>query len=317
LERPLRRFADESGVDVVVDQRGRERRARGDRRERPWPGSVEDPAGSERRLRRNVDGRRVADRRATLVPVEPPTPLPRRLEPHAERLPFVERLDLGPEHEEDVDTARLVLHWQAGDRGAFARIYERYFDRVYSYLRIALNDAHEAEDATQQVFMSMMEALGRFELRSAPVRGWLFRIVRNHAISHARRHGRVRVEEPSAVDRRRDVVEGEPSPEVLEWLTDTDVVVLVERLPLAQRQVLLLRYMLDLSFQEVGEVLYRSPEAVRQLHQRALSSLRSRLAALGRAPADAPSMRVQMRRPACPTLAARRDRFQLRLTFAR
>jgi RNA polymerase sigma-70 factor (ECF subfamily) len=266
---------------------------------------------------RNVDGRRVADRRATLIPVASPVGLPRRLAPHAARLPFVERLDLSDEHREDVDTARLVLRWQSGDRAAFTTIYERYFDRVYSYLRIALNDTHEAEDATQQVFMSMMEAMDRFELRTAPVRGWLFRIVRNHAISHARRAGRVRVEEPTAVDRRRELAEDGAPPEVLAWLTDTDVVVLVERLPLAQRQVLLLRYMLDLSFQEVAEVLYRSPEAIRQLHQRALSSLRARLAALGRSTSEAPGMRVQMRRRACPTLAPRRDRFQLRYTFAR
>ena len=45
-------------------------------------------------------------------------------------------------------------------------------------------------DATQQVFIQMLEALARFELRSAPVRGWLFRIVRNHAISHASRERR-------------------------------------------------------------------------------------------------------------------------------
>jgi RNA polymerase sigma-70 factor (ECF subfamily) len=317
LERPLRRFADEEGIAVVVDQRRRERRARRDRRDRSWPGPTEDPASGERRRMRNVDGRRVADRRATLIPVESPVELPRRLAPHAERLLFVERLDLSAEHREDVDTARLVLRWQAGERAAFATIYERYFDRVYSYLRIALNDAHEAEDATQQVFMSMMEAMDRFELRTAPVRGWLFRIVRNHAISHARRAGRVRVEEPTAVDRRREVAEDGASPEVLDWLTDTDVVVLVERLPLAQRQVLLLRYMLDLSFQEVAEVLYRSPEAIRQLHQRALSSLRARLKALGRSTSEAPGMRVQMRRRACPTLAPRRDRFQLRYVLAR
>jgi RNA polymerase sigma-70 factor (ECF subfamily) len=318
LERPLRRFADDEGIAMVVDHRGRERRSAGDRRERAWPGPVaEVVVASERRRMRNLDGRRVADRRATQIPVERPVQLPRRLDAHSDRLAFVERLDLSAEHQEDIDTARLVLRWQAGDRGAFATIYERYFDRVYGYLRIALNDSHEAEDATQQVFMSMMEAMSRFELRSAPVRGWLFRIVRNHAISHARRSGRVRLEEPSAVDRRRELAEEETSPEVLEWLADTDVVVLVERLPLAQRQVLLLRYMLDLSFQEVGEVLYRSPEAIRQLHQRALDSLRSRLAALGRTPSEAPGMRVQMRRRACPTLAPRRDRFQLRLTFAR
>jgi RNA polymerase sigma-70 factor (ECF subfamily) len=315
LERPLRRFGEECGLEVVVDHRRRERRG-DDRRARAWPGPGEDPRGPERRRMRNFDGRRVADRRSTLIPVSAPVELPRRLAPHTERLQFVERLDIGAEQQEDIDTARLVLRWQAGDRAAFATIYERYFDRVYSYLRIALNDSHEAEDATQQVFISMMEALGRFELRTAPVRGWLFRIVRNHAISHARRSGRIRPEAPDAVDSRRDTADEAASPEVLDWLSDTDVVVLVERLPLAQRQVLLLRYMLDLSFHEVAEILYRSPEAVRQLHQRALESLRSRLAALGRT-TETQSLRAPMRRRTCPIVSPGRNRFTLRLSFAR
>jgi RNA polymerase sigma-70 factor (ECF subfamily) len=227
----------------------------------------------------------------------------------------VERLDLGEELLEDLDTARMVTRWQAGDRAVFADLYTRYFDRVYSYLRVALNDSHEAEDATQQVFIQMMEALGRYELRSTPVRGWLFRIVRNHAISHARRSGRMRVEEPSTLDRRREERDDGPRADVLEWMTDTDMVVLVERLPIAQRQVLLLRYMLDLGFQEIAEILYRSPEAVRQLHQRALDSLRARLDALGRGP-KSETLRVPMRAARRPTLAARRDRFTLRPTLA-
>ena len=317
LEPTLRRHGDEHDIEVIVDRRRRDRRAAPERRGSVWPSDQPDAVESERRRVRNTGGRRVGEQRATLIPVAGPGVLPRRAQAYAERLVFVERLDLGDEAREDMDTARTVTRWQAGDRAVFAEIYERYFDRVYSYLRVALNDSHEAEDATQQVFIQMMEALSRYELRSTPVRGWLFRIVRNHAISHARRSGRVRLEEPSALDQRRESGDESTRPEVLDWMSDTDVVVLVERLPLAQRQVLLLRYMLDLSFQEIAEILYRSPEAVRQLHQRALSSLRSRLEALGRG-ANAPSLRVPMRGAWRPTLAARRDRFLVRQpTFAR
>jgi RNA polymerase sigma-70 factor (ECF subfamily) len=313
LEPTLRRHGAENGVDVVLERRRVDRRQSDGRRAGAWPSEAADPPGEERRRVRNAGGRRVGERRATLIPVPAPGQLPRRAAAYAERLTFVERLDLGAELLEDLDTARIVTRWQAGDRAVFAELYTRYFDRVYSYLRVALNDSHEAEDATQQVFIQMMEALGRYELRSTPVRGWLFRIVRNHAISHARRNGRMRIEEPSTLDRRReerDAGQGRRA-DVVEWMTDTDMVVLVERLPLAQRQVLLLRYMLDLSFQEIAEILYRSPEAVRQLHQRALDSLRARLDALGRGP-KSETLRVPMRAARRPTLAARRDRFTLR-----
>lgn len=313
IEPAMRRHGAEHGVEIVLERRRIDRRASDERRGAAWPSEASSAIDAERRRVRNVGGRRVGERRATLIPVAPPAELPRRAQPYAQRLVFVERLDLGAELREDLDTARIVTRWQAGDRAVFAELYTRYFDRVYAYLRIALNDAHEAEDATQQVFIQMMEALSRYELRSTPVRGWLFRIVRNSAISHARRSGRMRVEEPSALDQRREAREDQSQPQVLEWMSDSDMVVLVERLPLAQRQVLLLRYMLDLSFQEIADILYRSPEAVRQLHQRALDSLRARLDALGRG-ANAPSLRVPMRGAWRPTLAARRDRFTLRPT---
>jgi RNA polymerase sigma-70 factor (ECF subfamily) len=314
LEPTMRRHGEETGVQVVLERRRIERRLEAERRGLAWPADACDPTDAERRRVRNSGGRRCGERRATLIPVAGPAELPRRAQSYADRLVFVERLDLGEELREDLDTARMVTRWQAGDRAVFAELYKRYFDRVYSYLRVALNDSHEAEDATQQVFIQMMEALGRYELRATPVRGWMFRIVRNHAISHARRSGRMRLEEPAALDQRRESPgEGAPT-EVLEWMTDTDMVVLVERLPLAQRQVLLLRYMLDLSFQEIAEILYRSPDAVRQLHQRALDSLRARLKALGKG-SSTPSMRVPMRRARRPTVAARRDRFVLRPTL--
>jgi RNA polymerase sigma-70 factor, ECF subfamily len=307
----MRRHCLEHDVEVILERRRRDRRADAERRGAAWPAEQQDVVDDERRRVRNAGGLRVGERRATLIPVAAPGTLPRRAAAYADRLVFVERLDLGEELLEDLDTARIVTRWQAGDRAVFADIYKRYFDRVYSYLRVALNDSHEAEDATQQVFIQMMEALARYELRSTPVRGWLFRIVRNHAISHARRSGRMRLEEPSALDQRRESRDDGARSDALEWMTDTDMVVLVERLPLAQRQVLLLRYMLDLSFQEIAEILYRSPEAVRQLHQRALDSLRGRLDALGRG-SNAPSLRVPMRGAWQPTLAARRGRFVMR-----
>jgi DNA-directed RNA polymerase specialized sigma24 family protein len=74
---------------------------------------------------------------------------------------------------------------------------------------------------------------------------------------------------------------------VLSWLEDGELLTLIERMPLAQRQVMLLRYMMDLSCPEIAAILGRSPDAIRQLQHRALTFLRGRLTALGREPKTA------------------------------
>ena len=111
----------------------------------------------------------------------------------------------------------------------------------------------------------------------------LFVIARNQAIDELRKRSRVELSDD--VDRlRRQEITPDPDLSALTWVSDQELVMLIERLPLAQRQVLMLRYMLDLSHAEVAEVLGRSNEDVRNLQSRGLAFIRTRLTALGRAP---------------------------------
>jgi RNA polymerase sigma-70 factor, ECF subfamily len=308
LERHLSRWASDHGVEMIVERRWRDRRAAPERRNEGWPGQDSgtlERSDDERRRIRQHSGRRVAERRATLIPVEGPAQLPRRAGGERDRILFVERLDLDGEHLEDADSARLVTRFQAGEQALFANLYTRYFDRVYGYLRVALHDRHEAEDAAQQIFLQVMEALPRYEIRDVPFRAWLFRIVRNYTINHLAKQGRIAVEDPAELDRMREVETDTLDSSLLDWLSDADLVILVGRLPLAQRQVIMLRYMLDLSWSQVAEILGRSPAAVRQLQARALVQLRTRLVAVDCDPRGAQLQMVRRRR-ALPVLHARR-----------
>ena len=273
LHDALREFyRDDPGVQVIVEQRTTERRTGGDRRD----AKAADKPEAERRQVRARGGRRIDQRRAALVPVKPPE-LPQVALPHVDELQFVERLEPSTLAREDADTARLVGRLQAGDREQFSRLYLRYFDRVYAYLRISLRDAHEAEDTTQDVFIRVLEALPTYERREVPFRAWLFRIVRNAAINRMRQSSRLTLETPDEMARHTETTGDMPAPDSLEWLEDHQLVAWIEQLPLAQRQVIVLRYMLELKGNEIATVLDRSPEAVRQLHQRAMRFLRQRM----------------------------------------
>jgi RNA polymerase sigma-70 factor (ECF subfamily) len=244
-------------------------------REVSRPGSLR----KERRAIRGLAGRRVGARRVMTVAFAPP-PLPPKAQPHAERLTFVERLEPSRRAGEDRETNRLVVRIQSGDSAAFDQLYLRYFDRVYAYARVALHDPHEAEDVAQQVFANIIQALPRYEVREdAPFRGWLFRVARNAVLRAASRNGRLRPEEPAALDRRLEIPIDVPALG-LDWLSDTDLAMLVERLPLSQRQVILLRYAFELTTDEIAGALERSPVAVRMLEHRAMRALEARLAAL-------------------------------------
>jgi RNA polymerase sigma-70 factor (ECF subfamily) len=304
LHEPLRRhFADDPALEVVVERRGRERRTPQDRRS--GTGRPIDPPSAERRLIRSETGRRVADRRACLIEVEP-LALPRRARAHADRLVFLERLEPSGQQLEDVDTARLVTRIQGGDRDAFEILYLRYFDRVYSYLRVALRDRHEAEDVTQQAFVAVLESLPRYERRSQPFRAWMFVIVRRYALSTMQKQSRLDVTDPVQLSQRYESREAPADYAVLDGLSDPDLIMLIERLPLAQRQVLLLRYMLNLTYAEAAEVLDRSIDDIRALHSRARRFLEARLTALGRSPRVGRPERCRTFLRKAPVLRARR-----------
>lgn len=210
---------------------------------------------------------------------------------------------------EDADTADLVARIQNGGEREFAELYERYFDRVYGYLRLVLRNSHEAEDAAQEVFVKAFQSIADYEARGRPFRAWLFTIARNHGVSLLRKRREVAIESDEMDTRLEREDSGSDSIE-LRGVTDKEFLVLIERLPIAQRQVIALRFMLDLKNAEIAEILQKEPNAVRALQHRALGNLKIRLSHRR----EAPGRRRPERMRAWPKRASvlRSRRFALR-----
>lgn len=189
---------------------------------------------------------------------------------------------------EDRDSDRLVARAQGGDSDAVRDLYLRYFDRVYDYVRLLVRDRHDAQDVTQDIFLELMHLLPRYQLRlGQPFRLLVYRVARQRGIDHFRKHSRVEPEAPADMasrvgSGRVNSEELEATRDALRWVTDAELKLLMDRLPMSQRQVLLLHYGHDFNGMEIAAILDRTPQAVRNLEHRALTSMRERLESVGR-----------------------------------
>jgi DNA-directed RNA polymerase specialized sigma24 family protein len=93
-------------------------------------------------------------------------------------------MDLRPRPDARSD-AELVRAATAGDRGAFAAIYDRYTDRLHDFCWSVLRDRDEAADATQDTFLVAAERLGQLR-HPERLRPWLYAVARSQALGRAR-----------------------------------------------------------------------------------------------------------------------------------
>jgi len=177
---------------------------------------------------------------------------------------------------------RLVEQAQRGDRHALEELYLLHFDRIYSYLHMSVGNRHDAEDLTTQVFVKMLESIGKFRWRSAPFSAWLFRIAHNLAMDHFRANKRWQPEEEVP---EPDPGEGSAAEqEALESIGRQSMLQLIENLSHEQQQVLTLKFVFNFSNADAATILDKTDGAIKSLQHRALASLQRQLERSGSAP---------------------------------
>ena len=184
------------------------------------------------------------------------------------------------------DLARLVEQAQQGKREAVEELYLLHFDRIYSYLHMNVGNRHDAEDLTTQVFVKMLESIGKFRWRSAPFSAWLFRIAHNLAMDHFRASKRWQPEEEVP---EPDPGEGSAAEqEALESIGRQRMLELIQKLSHDQQQVLTLKFVFNFSNAEAATILDKTEGAIKSLQHRALASLQRQIATLPESPPQEP-----------------------------
>ena len=174
----------------------------------------------------------------------------------------------------ELDERTLIERAIKRDGEAFGALYDRHVIRVYRHIYYMVGNATEAEDLTAQAFLQAWQAIGRYQARGAPFVSWLLRIAHNLGVSYLRSR-KERAELPETlVDHSRY---NNPEEVLQRHVEGKRVREAIMRLRDEQRQVIMLRFVEDLEYREVAEIVGKSIAAVRVIQHRALNSLRKQM----------------------------------------
>jgi RNA polymerase sigma-70 factor (ECF subfamily) len=169
----------------------------------------------------------------------------------------------------------LVEACQRGDQDAFALLFEAYSDKVYSIAFRYAGDEAAAMDIAQDTFLKLLSRIGQFRSDSS-FDTWLYRLVVNSCLDHRRRKRKLM----PILDGLLDAVCSAPETVLHELLREERqeaVQDVVGKLVPDQRIVVILRYMEELSYEHIAEIVGCSIGTVASRLNRAHKVLERRL----------------------------------------
>lgn len=176
--------------------------------------------------------------------------------------------------EQDVE-AELIAQAK-DDPIAFGVLYERYVDRIYSYIYYRTGNQQDAEDLTARTFFKALDHIGRFNDRGVPFSAWLYRIAHNLVANWHRDRSR---RPELALEDQMHLSHGPGNPERLAEASEAREALMgaIRRLPDDRQQLILLKFSDALPNAQIGAIMGRSEGAIKSLYHRTLLALREDL----------------------------------------
>src|SRR3989344_3071516 len=160
-----------------------------------------------------------------------------------------------------------------GEASAFGLLYDHYQPSIYRFVIIKVSRREEAEDLTHQVFLNAWQNIGKYRDLGFPFSSWLYHIARNLIIDHYRgKRDNLNV----------DDLENELMAEISN-LPDTLTEIKMEMARVRQaitklsplhQDVIIMRFVEELSIKEVAQAVKKSEGAVKLLQHRAMEQLK-------------------------------------------
>jgi RNA polymerase sigma-70 factor (ECF subfamily) len=181
--------------------------------------------------------------------------------------------------------AVLMLRVKRGDMAAFEELVEKYKQPVTNVIFRTIQDATEAEDLAQNVFVQVFKSAHRYEV-TAKFSTWLFTIARNLCLNEIRRRSRHRADsldatltetEDQPARQYEDVKNFSPPDAVLQGELEQKIQEAVAELPENQRTAILLCRQDELSYEDIARVLGTTLSATKSLIHRGRETLKQNL----------------------------------------
>lgn len=167
---------------------------------------------------------------------------------------------------------KLIREAKQGKTESFSKLYDHYLAQIYRFIYIKVNQRETVEDLTHEVFLNAWQNIKGYRFQGFPFGSWLYQIARNRVIDFYRtRKNNVRLDniDPDTVKIENSIELALDQEFSLERILNA-----IRNLNHDQQDVLLMRFVEDLSHQEIAQALEKSEGAVRLIQHRALNELK-------------------------------------------
>lgn len=175
----------------------------------------------------------------------------------------------------------LITGACGGNSNAFGELYDRHAPRIYRFIFLKIANKNDTEDLLHEVFLAAWRTIGKYkEQENVPFTSWLYQIARNKIIDYYRQVKRnISLDEILKENALPTEFVSAAHHTIVNALNATyemqAIMNALGRLNDNQQNILILRYIEDLSPEEIGSVLKKTPGAVRLIQHRALKKLKT------------------------------------------
>lgn len=176
--------------------------------------------------------------------------------------------------DQEVGYAGVIQRILLGNKEAYDELYDKTIGDVYKTVHFLVENKSDVDDVVQEIYIQLYESLKRYDL-DKPFRPWLIGLTMRQVQSYRRkRWTRLRIVKKA--EEQKIPTEIDFSQDVVNKISNEELIRLIEKLPYKLKQVIVLRYLHEYSQEEVATILHIPVGTVKSRIHAALKKLRQK-----------------------------------------